>query len=133
VTLRTQACGPAHARTRLSAAEKFLEVAQTIEGEFDPAFAGVAASLAILAGIAASDAACCQMLGRRSRGDSHYDAVQLLSEISGAQPAAEALRRLIGLKDEAQYGLRFISQENQKKALRQAALVLELARILVRN
>ena len=114
--------------TRLAAADKFLEVARLVQDETDPAFAGVVASLAVLAGIAASDAACCAVLGRRARGESHYDAVQVLGEIEGAERAAEALRRLIGLKDGAQYGLQFMSQENQKLAMRQAERLAGFAR-----
>jgi hypothetical protein len=50
--------------------------------ESDPTleYAAVAASVAILAGIAAADAACCQALGRRSRSDNHHDAEILLAE-----------------------------------------------------
>ncbi|HZJ08921.1 MAG TPA: hypothetical protein VFD39_04445 [Trueperaceae bacterium] len=99
MTVRTQTCSQAHAQTRLAAAEKFLEVARFVEEETDPAFAGVTASLAVLAGIAASDPACCKVLGYRARGESHYDAVQVFAEIEGAGKAAEALRRLISLKD----------------------------------
>jgi len=48
-------------------AAKFLEVARLIESEDEGAFRSVAASLAVLAGIAAADAACCRALGRRCR------------------------------------------------------------------
>lgn len=133
MNVRAQPCGSVHAQTRLASAEKFLEVAQLIEEEVDPALASVTASLAILAGIAASDAACCKVLGRRSRGESHYDAVSILSLIEGAEPAAEALRRLISLKDGAQYGLQFVSRENQKMALRQAERLVGFAREVLRR
>lgn len=53
--VRTQNCSKAHAQTRLAAAEKLLEVARFVEEEADPALGGVTASLAVLAGIAASD------------------------------------------------------------------------------
>lgn len=72
---RSALCGKPEARTRLSHAEKFLEVAELVESEalkgLEPASASVAAALAILAGIAASDAACCAKLGMRSRGGDH--------------------------------------------------------------
>lgn len=55
---RTQVCGPADARTRLVSAQSFLEVAQLVDDEADPALGSVTASLAVLAGVAASDAAC---------------------------------------------------------------------------
>ena len=46
-----------------------MEVATLImdEAEPDPDWANAAAALAVLAGISASDAACCKALGRRSR------------------------------------------------------------------
>lgn len=131
MTVRTEMCSESHAMTRLAAAESFLEVALLVADEADPAFAGVTASLAVLAGIAASDAACCIALGRRSRGESHHDAVQVLREIQGGDSAAEALRRLIGLKDSAQYGLQFLSKGNRKVALRQAEKLVVFARDLV--
>ena len=69
---RTQQCGAEHARTRLSQARAFLEVADLVGDEHDNvATPGVAAALAVLAGIAASDAACCAVPGERSRGQDH--------------------------------------------------------------
>ncbi len=58
---RTQRCGRPQATTRLAHARKFLEAAELIATgiEDDEAKVSVAASLAVLAGIAASDAACC--------------------------------------------------------------------------
>jgi hypothetical protein len=63
---RTQPCDRAHARTRLEHAEKSLEVAELVAGEREiPESRSVAAALAVLAGIAASDVASCAALGRR--------------------------------------------------------------------
>jgi hypothetical protein len=104
---RTQRCSEADAATRLRHARKFLEVAELVaeEGE-DVEYASPAASLAILAGIAASDAACCKVLGRRSRAQDHRDATALLEEITpGGKQAGSSLSRLLSLKDEAHYGL----------------------------
>lgn len=68
---RTQSCGTAQARQRLAHARSHVEVAELTADVADPSleYGSVAASVAILAGIAASDAACCQALGRRSRSD----------------------------------------------------------------
>lgn len=67
-TSRTQVCGPTHARTRLSQARAFLEVAELVGTEqHEVATPHVAAALAVLAGIAASDAACCATLATLSR------------------------------------------------------------------
>jgi hypothetical protein len=66
---RTQRCSEPHARTRLNHARRFLDVAQLAAGEDDALdYSSAAAALAVLAGIAASDAACCKALGRRARG-----------------------------------------------------------------
>ena len=77
---RTATCTRADAVRRQEHAAKFLEAAELVEVESDEvaASANVAASLA---GIAASDAACCAALGRRSRGLDHRQAAELLREV----------------------------------------------------
>jgi hypothetical protein len=103
---RTQKCGRAEARTRLAHARKFLEAARLAADEDAPESSSVAASLAVLCGIAAADAACCAALGRRSRSQDHRDAELLVATVEpGGKDAANALRRLIDLKDTAHYGL----------------------------
>lgn len=58
---RAQLCSEPHARTRPDHAGRCLDVAQLAAGEDDPkAYSSAAAALAVLAGIAATDAACCQ-------------------------------------------------------------------------
>jgi len=104
---RTQPCSEPQARTRLDHARRFLDVAQLAAGEDDSLeYASAAAALAVLAGIAASDAARCKSLGRRARGQDHREAADLLAQITpGGTRAANSLRRLLNLKDEAHYGL----------------------------
>jgi hypothetical protein len=127
-TSRTQPCDRAHARTRLDHAEKSLEVAELVAGEREiPESRSVAAALAVLAGIAASDAACCAALGRRSRGDDHRQAAVLLREIVDGDRAAKALLDLLNLKDTAQYGLIPTTQRELTVALRRAKRLLEFA------
>lgn len=108
MTLRTQDCGPVQARTRLEHAKKSHEVAElaATEGDDVDASRSVAAALAVLAGIAASDAACCARLGQRSRSQSHHQALDLLAQIvpDGAR-AAKHLKYLLDLKDGAHYGV----------------------------
>ena len=119
---RTQTCTSAQARVRLSSAEKFLEVAKLVDGEDDDdAVRSVVASLAVLAGIAASDAACCLALGQRSRAQNHHEAEGLLAGIAnGGAEAATSLRRLLDLKDKAQYGFIHASQDDLKVSISQA-------------
>ncbi|HVW89433.1 MAG TPA: hypothetical protein VHC01_08190 [Gaiellaceae bacterium] len=127
---RTQKCGVAEARAKLQRAERFVEVAALIvdEPSPDPDFCSAAAALTVLAGIAASDAACCKALGRRSRSDSHHDAEALLAQITpGGGDAANALRRLIDEKDEAHYGFYNVSAADLRSLLRQAKKLIGFA------
>ena len=131
---RTQPCDRAHAWTRLDHAEKSLEVADLVAGEQEiPESRSVAAALAVLAGIAASDAACCAALGRRSRGDDHRQAASMLREIVDGDRAAKALLDLLNLKDTAQYGLIPITQRELTAALRRAKRLLDFADDVLRR
>jgi hypothetical protein len=133
-TSRTQPCDRAHARTRLDHAQKSLEVADVVAGEDEiPESRSVAAALAVLAGIAASDAACCAALGRRSRGEDHRQAAALLYEIAGGDRAGKALLDLLNLKDTAQYGLVPITQRELTVALRRAKRLLDFAGEVLRR
>lgn len=126
---RTQPCGLQEARTRLASAEKFLDVARLIDGEPEAAFWSVAVSLVVLAGMAASDAACCSALGRRSRGDVHLDATELLATVvPDGREAAAALRRLIELRDRARYGIIHVGRADLETALKQAERMVAFAR-----
>ena len=125
---RTQRCSEADAAHRLRHARKFLEVAELLAEEGDDIeYASPAAALAVLAGIAASDAACCKALGMRSRSQDHRQAATLLERVApGGKTAAKTLERLLNLKDEAHYGLFDVSGNDLKSALRQASKLVEL-------
>jgi len=129
-TGRTQVCDRPQATARLAHARKFLDAAELIATDIDAdeANSSVATSLAVLAGIAASDAACCARLGRRSRSQDHHDAERLLAEIlPGGRDAAKELRRLLDLKDTAQYGVMHVSTAELRSALRRARSLLRFA------
>jgi hypothetical protein len=130
---RTQACVEGDARNRLRHARKFADVAELTASQGDDIeYASVAASLAVLAGIAAADAACCKALGRRARGQDHREAAALLATVEpGGKEAAASLGRLLSLKDEAQYGLLDIGGNDLKTALRQASGLVEFAETIV--
>lgn len=126
---RTQACGDREAQAKFRRAEQFMEVATLIRDEPDPDWASAAAALAVLAGISASDAACCKALGERSRGQDHHDAEALLELIEpGGKSAANAMRRLINLKDEAHYGFYHVAAPDLKSAFTQAQRLIRFAR-----
>lgn len=133
---RTQQCGDRQARERLAHAKSFLEVAEMTADVNDASleYGNVAASVAVLAGIAAADAACCHVLGQRSRSDDHHDAERLLEEITpGGKGAAGHLRRLIELKDAAHYGLISVTPAQLKQSLRQAAQLVAFADQVLRR
>lgn len=133
---RTQPCGKTQARQRLAHARSFLEVAELAADVNDPnlEYGSVATSIAILAGIAASDAACCHEFGRRSRSDDHHDAEALLGEITpGGKRAASQLRQLIDIKDTAHYGLISVTAPQLKRSLRQARHLVEFAGEVLRR
>ena len=126
---RTQVCGNREAQAKLRRAEQFMEVARLIKDEPDPDWASAAAALAVLAGISASDAACCKALGQRSRGQDHHDAEALLELIEpGGKNAVNAMRRLINLKDQAHYGFYNVAAQDLRSAITQAQRLIRFAR-----
>lgn len=131
---RTQPCGDTEAKAKLRRAERFVEVARTIvdEAGSDPDRVSAAAALAVLAGISASDAACCKALGVRSRGQDHHDAEALLEQVDpGGKNAADAMRRLIALKDEAHYGFSSVSKQSLRSSFTQAEKLITFARAVL--
>lgn len=132
---RTQPCSKELARNRLGHARKFLEVAEMTAGEAgDEEYASAAAALAVLAGVAASDAACCAALGRRSRGQDHQQATNLIAQVEpGGGDAANALRRLLSLKDEAHYGFFDVGGQDLKASIRQAERLVGFAEAAIRR
>jgi hypothetical protein len=127
--VRTGACSDEEAASRLRTARKFVEVAELVADEGDDIeYSSQAASLAVLAGIAASDAACCKALGHRARGQDHREAATLIARIDpDGKRIATSLRRLLSLKDEAHYGLYEIGSKDLRVALRQARSLLDFA------
>lgn len=128
----------ADARRRLATAKEFLEVAELVVDERDedasPLYASAAASLAVLAGIAAADAACCAALKERSRSQNHHDAEGLVAQIEpDGQQVARGFRDLINLKDKAQYGLLAVSQAELKTAMRKASRLVDFAEATLRR
>ena len=91
---RTSPCRPDEAKARLRTARAYLEVAGSVLQERGrDEYLNVTAGLAILAGIAASDAICGLRLGRIHRGDDHRGAQDLLQ---GATPDGSKLATNLG-------------------------------------
>jgi len=129
------ACDPGDAQIRMRHSESFLLVAKLVLEQPDDSLltlTGVAASLAVLAGIAASDAACCAALRQRSRGQDHEQAVNLVRTVSpGGERMARDLGRLLSLKDNAQYGVVIVSRTQAESAVGWAGRLVENARDVV--
>jgi hypothetical protein len=114
---------------RLATARAYLEVATTVLAEqCRDEFLNVAAGLAVLAGIAASDAICCARLHRRHRGDDHRRAADLLKTAvpDGSKPSA-SFTRLLDVKDEAHYGVVVVSSRKARHAVGWAASLVARA------
>lgn len=127
---RTARVGAAEARVRLRAAQAYLEVADlTLDKQGRDEFLDVAAGLAVLAGVAASDAICDRRLGRIHRGASHRAASGLLAQSTpdGATLASMFLR-LLDVKDEAHYGVDVISASKARSTVRWARHLVDRAR-----
>ena len=129
---RAEMCGRPEARTRLSHARAFADTAELVLDVHDNTSLNVAASLAVLAGVAASDAACCAVLGQRPRGQDHQEAVKLLSGIaSGGAEMGKDLGRLLDMKDNAQYGVIYVSEAKARQAVKWAQRIVEAAETVV--
>ena len=126
-TTRTAPCTPVQARVRLATAHPYLEVAVLKERPASE-YRNVAAGVAILAGIAASDAICGLRLGRLHRGDDHRRAVDLIRSATKDGPKLAAqLQRLLTLKDAAHYGMVLISARNATDVMKWAAFLVHRA------
>jgi hypothetical protein len=125
---RVQPCGEDEARRRLRDARAQLDLAELAGGASSPEERKAAGSCAVLAGIASADAACCKALAQRSRSQNHHDAVALVRQLSpGGPSAAKQLERLLGLKDQAQYGFEDITGQRLIAAVRQARALVAFA------
>ena len=117
---------------RLRHAGSFLLVGDLVLAQPDDpllALTSVAASVAVLAGIAASDTACCASLRRRARGQDHAEAIDLVKSVSpGGEQMARDLARLLSLKDNAQYGVLMVPRDTAESAVAWARRLVENAR-----
>jgi len=109
-------------------ASAYLETAELVVNERRQGFSNVTAGLAVLAGIAASDAICCVRLSRYYRGDDHRRATELLQTATpDGRELAVRLERLLGLKDTAYYGATLVTPANANLAVRWARQLVSRA------
>jgi len=116
------------AQLRLRTGHAYLEVAELVLSDERSEMPGVAAGLAVLAGIAASDAICVSRLGSIYRGENHRDAVELLrvATMDGKKLSTTFLK-LIDVKDEAHYGLITVAPRKARDAVRWASILVRRA------
>ena len=111
-----------HARGFVDAAELVRDFATDAGITSAP---NIVASLAVLAGIAASDAICGLALGKRAGGESHSAAVSLLATatVNGAAYARD-LQRLVSVKTDVQYSAMAVTDLSADDLLRWARRLL---------
>jgi len=88
--------------------------------------ADACATLAVHAGIAASDVVCCVALGRHHQGDDHRGAIDLLASVDSS--LARHLRTLLDLKTVAGYSHDSITLAALRKAGRAMNALVEASR-----
>jgi hypothetical protein len=124
--LTTKKTQPGEGRGRRIVAEKYLELAELIDTE-DGASINVCIGVAVLAGIAASDAICAAALGERYSGQDHETAADLLHRVDPA--LGKQLRDLVAMKSTSHYGHHVLTANNRKSALRCAKTLVNEARL----
>jgi hypothetical protein len=126
---RATDCTPAEARARREQAQAFIDVAEMVLSE--PATQSethVAAALAVLGAIAATDAICGLQLGHYSRGQDHNQAAALLETVAlPDRTLPTKLRRVLAYKDNVHYSPRLISKADAQVLVRQARALVEAA------
>lgn len=86
---------------------------RVLDDDTNTGMPGVVAALVVLAGIAASDAACCAKLGKRPRGQDHREAALLLESVRPhGQQMAKDLGRLLSREDDAHDRLTVIGRRD---------------------
>ena len=144
---RRRRCTGEEARTRCRQAVAYLETAKLVTSDgslpADYDYNHVAAGVAVLAAIAASDAMCCRLLGERSRGQDHRGAVDLLTTVrfgagtpavraKRARELAAALATVLDFKDEAHYGTTLLGPVQVRRLIKGADKLVSAALAAVR-
>jgi len=112
---------------RLRAAHAYLKQARlSSDAATDSYDLASAVSSAVLAAIAAADAACALKVRQVWKGD-HAHAHTLLRQVVGAGDAANALQRLVSQKAAVQYLAESVTASKLEAALRQAQVVVDFA------
>jgi len=111
--------------TRRRICEQYLEVAE-IAAMDEGAAINVAVGVAVLAGIAASDAVCIAATGERYSGQDHAAAVTVLRRVD--KRLGDRLKVLVDLKAASHYGDSLLTVTDRERALRAARTLVGAAR-----
>lgn len=115
------------AETRLNDARAYLQQAEiSLELVRGPRVAATVVSSAVLAGVAAADAACAMALGRFSTG-AHDQAARLLGTVNGSKKAVGDLSRLVAIRTAAQSAGDSITDRQAMDAIDRARRLLAFA------
>lgn len=131
--IRTASCSKNDAVSRLKQADAFLDVAELcLDDQSSLASPGVAAALAVLATIAASDAACCSQLGKRPRGQNHSQATALVKTLAPhGNTMAKTLADILSAKDDSHYGLTLVNETKARQLALKARKIVDWAHEIV--
>ena len=129
----TTAGDKSHARSYLQKAREYLDSAQD---NLDLERATPAAGDAIHAGISAKDAMVTALTGGTSKAKDHASAARELRQALGAHTdaaaAERALRELISMKGDVEYGTLLITLAKAEPLVRRARTLVDLASKIVR-
>ncbi len=136
MTERRKAMTRADVLTRQSHAHAFLDSARLIhelgaDAGIEP-LGNTIASLAVLAGIAASDAICGAEVSERA-GENHFDAVKLLRQVTPGKSCAAQLQRLLDAKPESHYSSRLVTVARAEDLTDQAARLVDEMDAVIRR
>lgn len=122
MSARMQRMSATDVSTRATHARAFLTAAELIESLGEDAGiesrTNILGALAVLAGIAASDAICGNALGERAAGENHANAVAILKRATPpGDPAAAQLKRLLDAKTTTQYSPMLLGESKSSELL----------------
>jgi hypothetical protein len=124
---KTVPCSAADVAARQAFAQASIDEAGRMLGQ-SSANNEVAASLAVLAAIAAADAICGKKHKAYSRGQDHRQAVDLLKQVDPTGPKlAKLLQEVLKHKDDAHYSPRLITDKAAENLVRQAGVIVQAA------
>lgn len=130
---KTRAADRTYAEIRLSDAQAYLQQAeislQLVDG---PRRYATVVSSAVLAGIAACDAACAMALGMVSAG-AHDQAVKMLARVSDSSKAVGDLSKLVSIKTAAQYTGKSMAERQATDAITRAQRLVVFAESQLRR